>query len=147
MTTVANILRTKADNSVHTISPQATVYEAIALMAEKEIGALVVAEDGKVVGIFTERDYARKLALMDRSSRSTVVQEVMSTPVKYVRPHQSVEECMRLMTNSRLRHLPVIEDDKLIGLVSIGDLVKNIISEQQFIIEQLETYITGGRSP
>ncbi len=115
MTTVANLLRVKADSRVHTIAPQATVYEAI--------------------------------ALMDRSSRSTVVQEVMSTPVKYVRPHQSVEECMRLMTNSRLRHLPVIEDDKLIGLVSIGDLVKSIISEQQFIIEQLEHYITGSRSP
>ncbi len=147
MTTVANILRTKADNNVHTISPQATVYEAIALMAEKEIGALVVAEDDKVVGIFSERDYARKIALMDRSSKQTSVQQVMSAPVKYVRPHQSVEECMRLMTGGRLRHLPVIEDDKLIGLVSIGDLVKNIISEQQFIIEQLETYITGGRSP
>ncbi len=147
MTTVANLLRVKADSRVHTIAPQATVYEAIALMAEMEIGGLVVVQDDKVVGIFTERDYARKLALMDRSSRSTVVQEVMSTPVKYVRPHQSVEECMRLMTNSRLRHLPVIEDDKLIGLVSIGDLVKSIISEQQFIIEQLEHYITGSRSP
>jgi len=144
MMTVASILRSKPDQRVHTIAPQASVLEALAVMAEHEIGGLVVVHDDQVVGIFTERDYARKLALMDRSSKDTRVQNVMSAPVKYVRPHQSVEECMRLMTTSRLRHLPVIEDDKLIGLVSIGDLVKSIISEQRFIIEQLEHYIAGG---
>jgi CBS domain-containing protein len=147
MTTVANILRSKTDHRVHTIAPQATVFEAIALMAEMQIGALVVVQDENVIGIFTERDYARKIALMDRSSKSTAVEAVMSAPVMYVRPHQSTDECMRLMTDSRLRHLPVIDEGKLLGLVSIGDLVKSIISEQQFVIEQLEHYITGGRAP
>ena len=147
MTTVASILRSKGDDRVHAIRPQATVYEAIALMAEMQIGSLLVMQDDEVVGIITERDYARKIALMDRSSKQTAVQDVMSAPVKYVRPHQSADECMRLMTESRLRHLPVIEEGKLLGLVSIGDLVKSIISEQQFVIEQLEQYITGGPAP
>jgi CBS domain-containing protein len=114
-------------------------------MAEKSIGALVVTEGERVVGIITERDYARKIVLMARSSKDTSVREIMSSAVMYVRPDQTSEECMMLMTENRLRYLPVMDDGKLIGLVSIGDLVKDIISEQKFVIEQLEHYITGER--
>ncbi len=145
MTTVSGILKSKRDKNVYTIAPTATVYEAIQRMAEKGIGALLVTEGDKVVGIITERDYARKVALMDRTSKETLVRDVMTSPVMYVRPDQTSEECMALMTENRLRHLPVLEGGKLIGLVSIGDLVKDIISEQQFIIEQLEHYIVGDR--
>jgi CBS domain-containing protein len=121
------------------------VFDALKLMADKEIGALLVMEGDAVVGIFTERDYARKVALMARSSKETLVRDVMTAPVMYVRPDQTSEECMALMTENRLRHLPVIDDGRLIGLISIGDLVKDIISEQRFIIEQLEHYIVGDR--
>jgi len=145
MKTAAQILRAKPDASVYSIGPDATVYEAVVLMAEKNIGALLVLEHGKVVGIVTERDYARKVALMARSSKETPLRDIMSSPVMYVRPSHSVEECMALMTENRLRHLPVLEGERLIGLVSIGDLVKATISEQQFIIDQLEHYISGRR--
>ena len=143
MTTVAEILKSKPDNSVYTIAPDATVFEAVSLMAQKNIGALLVAEGGQVVGIVSERDYARKVALMARSSRETPLRDIMSSPVMFVQPGQTSEERMALMTENRLRHLPVMSGGKLIGLVSIGDLVKNIISEQKFIIEQLEHYIAG----
>jgi CBS domain-containing protein len=143
--TVAHILQEKSNQSVHTIAPQQTVFDALKLMAEMRIGALVVAENERIVGIFSERDYARKVALLGRTPQETSVREVMSSPVMYVRPTQTNEECMVLMTENRLRHLPVVDDEKLIGLVSIGDLVKDIISEQQFIIEQLEHYIRGDR--
>jgi CBS domain-containing protein len=145
MTTVAGILKSKRDPAVYTIAPTTTVFDALKLMAEKEIGALLVMEGDKVVGIFTERDYARKLVLMSRTSKETLVREVMTSPVMYVRPDQTSEECMALMTENRLRHLPVMDDGRLVGLISIGDLVKDIISEQQFIIEQLEHYIIGDR--
>jgi CBS domain-containing protein len=145
MTTVAAILKSKRDPAVYRIAPTATVFDALKLMADKEIGALLVMEGDAVVGIFTERDYARKVALMARSSKETLVRDVMTAPVMYVRPDQTSEECMALMTENRLRHLPVIEDGRLIGLISIGDLVKDIISEQRFIIEQLEHYIVGDR--
>lgn len=145
MTTVAGILKSKRDPTVYTIAPTATVFEALKLMAEKGIGGLPVVDGDKVVGIFTERDYARKIALMARSSKDTLVREVMTTPVLYVRPDQTSEECMALMTENRLRHLPVMDQGRLVGLVSIGDLVKDIISEQRFIIEQLEHYIVGDR--
>jgi len=144
MTTVAQILKSKADQSVATTSPEASVFEAVKLMAEKNIGALVVVEGGKVVGMVTERDYARKVALMARNSRDTPVRDIMSTRVMYVRPNQTNEECMALMTENRLRHLPVMEGERMVGLISIGDLVKDIISEQKMIIEQLEHYIAGG---
>jgi CBS domain-containing protein len=144
MTTVAQILKTKPDPSVATISPEASVFEAVQKMAEKNIGALVVMEGGKVVGMVTERDYARKIALMARSSRDTPVRDIMSTRVMYVRPDQTNEECMALMTENRLRHLPVMQAERMVGLISIGDLVKDIISEQKMIIEQLEHYIAGG---
>ncbi len=143
MATVAQILASKPDRTVHTIAPAATVFEAVKLMAEKNVGALVVVEDGKVVGVVTERDYARKVALRARSSKDTPVRDVMTADVMYVPPGRTSEECMALMTENRFRHLPVLEQGRLVGLVSIGDLVKDVISEQKFIIEQLEHYIAG----
>jgi CBS domain-containing protein len=114
-------------------------------MAEKGIGALVVTDGDSIAGIITERDYARKVVLMDRSSKATPVRDIMSKAVRFVRPDQTTEDCMALMTERRMRHLPVIENDRLVGMVSIGDLVKNIIAEQQFTIQQLEFYIHGER--
>lgn len=143
MTTVAEILKSKPEAVVHTIGPEATVFEAVSLMAQKNIGALLVVERDQVVGIVSERDYARKVALMARSSRDTPLRDIMSSPVMFVQPERTSEECMALMTENRLRHLPVLDGGRLVGLVSIGDLVKNIISEQKFIIEQLEHYIAG----
>ena len=145
MTTAADILKVKSDSIVHTIAPTASVFDAIALMAEKNIGALLVSEGDQIVGIITERDYARKVVLLSRSSRETPVRDVMTRRVRFVSPDQTSEECMVLMTENRLRHLPVMDGGKLLGLISIGDLVKDIISEQRFIIQQLEHYITGER--
>ena len=135
MTTVAEILRSKPDHAVHTADLAASAQEALRLMADRNIGAVVVVASGRVAGIVSERDCARKLLLAGRS------------PVMVVHPHRTVEECMALMTENRLRHLPVMDGERLAGLVSIGDLVKAIISEQQFIIEQLEHYISGERAP
>jgi len=146
MKSVAHLLKSKADLIVYTIAPTASVFDALKLMAEKSIGALVVTEGEQVIGIITERDYARKVILMARSSKDTPVRAIMSSSVMYVRSDNTSEECMLLMTENRLRHLPVMDGGKLVGLVSIGDLVKDIISEQKFIIEQLEHYITGERS-
>jgi len=145
MKSVANILKSKPDPTVYTIAPTASVFDALTLMAEKSIGALVVTEGEQVVGIITERDYARKVILMARSSKETPVRDIMTSSVMYVRPDHTSEQCMALMTENRLRHLPVMESGKLVGLISIGDLVKDIISEQKFIIEQLEHYISGER--
>ena len=144
MKTVRQLLQGKG-SQVSTIAPGATAYDVMQLMAEKNIGALLVLEDQKIAGIITERDYARKIILMGRSSKETPVRDIMTFPVMYVRPDQTNEECMALMTDNRMRHLPVVDQGKLIGLISIGDLVKDIISEQKFIIEQLEHYITGDR--
>jgi CBS domain-containing protein len=146
MKIVAHILKSKPEQTVYTITPAASVFDAVKLMAEKSIGALVVMEGEKVVGIITERDYARKIVLMARSSKETPVRDIMTSAIMYVRPDQTSEECMVLMTENRLRHLPVMDSGKLIGLVSIGDLVKDVISEQKFIIQQLEHYIAGERS-
>jgi CBS domain-containing protein len=145
MKSVAQILKSKPDPTVHTISPTASVFDALKLMADKGIGALVVTEGEQVVGIITERDYARKVILMARSSKETPVRDVMTSSVMYVRSDNTSEECMVLMTENRVRHLPVMDNGKLVGLLSIGDLVKDIISEQKFIIEQLEHYIAGER--
>lgn len=145
MPLVADILKTKPERSVHTIGPAASVFDAVRAMAQANIGALLVVDAGQVVGIVTERDYARKIVLMDRSSKITPVRDIMSSPVMYVQPRQTSEECMALMTENRLRHLAVMDDATLIGLISIGDLVKDIISEQKFVIEQLEHYISGQR--
>lgn len=143
MATVGSIIRSKSDQHVHAIAPSATMREALELMARHNIGALLVIEDGQIEGIVTERDYARKCVLKGRSSRETRVRELMTSPVLYVGPDESNENCMALMTENRLRHLPVLDGETLIGLVSIGDLVKDIISEQQFVIRQLEHYIAG----
>lgn len=145
MTVVAKILQSKPDAVVHTIGPTASVFDALKLMADKSIGALLVTEGDAIVGIITERDYARKIALMGRTSAATLVRDVMTSSVMFVRSTQTSEQCMQLMTGNRLRHLPVVDNGKLVGMISIGDLVKDIISEQKFIIEQLEHYITGAR--
>ncbi len=146
MKSVAHILQSKQHGTVYSIAPDARVLDAVKLMAEKSIGALLVMDGSQIVGVISERDYARKVVLKGRSSNETPVRDIMSSPVMYVRPDQTNEECMALMTENRLRHLPVVDNDgKLLGLVSIGDLVKDIISEQQFLIEQLEHYIRGER--
>lgn len=144
-TTVAQILKNKpaATRSVYSVQRDASVYDAIALMADKSIGALLVMDGAEIVGIVTERDYARKIALCDRSSRHTRVDEIMTPKVRYVEPSQGSEECMALMTAHRVRHLPVLEHGELVGLISIGDLVKSVIADQQFTIQQLELYIQG----
>ena len=126
-----------------TISPDATVLDAVKLLADKNIGALVVVREDQLVGVMSERDYLRKIALTKRDSSAVKVAEIMTSPVACARPEQSVEECMAMMTDKRIRHLPVVENDSLRGVISIGDLVKSIISEQKFIIEQLEHYISG----
>jgi CBS domain-containing protein len=145
MKSAAQILKSKPEQAVQTLTPGTSVLDAVKLMAENNIGALLVMEGVKIVGIITERDYARKIVLMGRSSKDTPVRDIMTSPVLYVRPDQTNEECMALMTDHRVRHLPVVDNGKLIGLISIGDLVKDIISEQKFIIEQLQHYITGDR--
>ena len=145
MTIVAHLLKSKPSHAVYTTTPTTSVFDAITLMAEKNVGGLVVIEGERVVGIITERDYARKIALKARSSRETAVRDIMTSPVMCVRPVQTSQECMALMTENRLRHLPVMDSGKLIGLISIGDLVKDIISEQKFVIQQLEHYIHGER--
>jgi CBS domain-containing protein len=146
MTTVADILKAKPSQEVHTIEPAATVLEAVRRMADANIGALVVLEHAQVVGMVSERDYARKLLVEERTARSVPVKEIMSAPVLVVQPTHTSDECMALMTQYRLRHLPVVDRGRLIGLVSIGDLVKQVISEQRFVIEQLEHYIAGDRA-
>ena len=142
METVGQLLRAKG-HDVWSVSPGASVYEALELMAEKNIGAVLVVDQGRLVGIMSERDYARKVILKGRFSRDTPVREIMTERVVYVRPEQTLGQCMALMTEKRIRHLPVMANDQLIGVISIGDVVKAIISDQEFIIEQLETYITG----
>ena len=143
MTVVAAILQGKPDAIVYSIAPDASVLDALRLMADKHIGALLVMHEGKIEGIFTERDYSRKIVLKGRSSADTPMREVMTRDVIFVKPSQSSEECMQLMTDKRLRHLPVMDDGKLLGLISIGDLVANIMSNQKFMIEQMTQYIGG----
>ncbi|GGM23196.1 histidine kinase [Pseudomonas asuensis] len=143
MKTVADILRAKQSQGVFTITPNVTVLDALKVMAEKNVGALPVTEEGKLVGIISERDYARKGVLQGRSSIGTVVREIMTRAVITVTPRESLRECMSLMTDRHLRHLPVIDNDQLIGLLSIGDIVKETIAEQDGLILQLEQYIRG----
>ncbi len=140
--TIGSILKTKG-SEVWWLPPDATVYEAIALMAEKRIGAVLICQEGRPLGIVSERDYARKVILMGRSSKETKVREIMSSPLIMVTPDHTVEECMRIMTTHRIRHLPVVEGERLVGVVSIGDLVNAIISAQAATIHQLRNYITG----
>ncbi|WP_219063136.1 CBS domain-containing protein [Pseudomonas sp. UMAB-08] len=145
MKTVAQLLKLKAihNQHVHTIGPDQMVLEALRVMAEKNIGALPVIEEGQVVGVISERDYARKIVLQGRSSIGTSVRAIMSSPVVTVNSHQSIETCMGVMTDSHLRHLPVVEDGQLLGLLSIGDLIKEAIAEQADLIRKLEQYIRG----
>ncbi len=143
MKTAGDLLTNKG-REVHAVAPDATVYDALALMADKSVGAVIVLEGGKLVGILSERDYARNVILKGKASKETPVRDIMTTRVMYVGPEQTIEECMALMTDKRIRHLPVMRGGELVGLVSIGDIVKAVISEKQFIIEQLETYITRG---
>jgi len=143
MRSVSQILKSKPEQTVHSVAPATSVFDAVRLMAEKNIGALLVVEDTKIVGICTERDYVRKFPVRGMSSNETRVRDIMATKVMYVRPDQTNEECMALMTNNRFRHLPVMDNGKLVGLISIGDLVNDIISEQKFTINQLVHYITG----
>lgn len=140
MATVNNLLRQKG-HEVHTVSPDDSVFDAIRLMAEKDVGSLVVIEGGRPVGIFTERHYARNVFLKGKSSPKTPVRDAMTIRPIFALPEQTVEECMAVMTKHRIRHLPVLEGEDLVGIVSIGDLVQSTIGDQKFIIEQLEHYI------
>ncbi|MFC3108240.1 CBS domain-containing protein [Undibacterium arcticum] len=145
MKTVSQILQSKPNQQVYRIAPTAPVLEAVKLMAQHGIGAVLVMDGEQIVGIMSERDYARKVVLLGRSSSDTPVRDIMSANVMYVRPDQTNEDCMVLITENRLRHLPVLDQGKLVGMISIGDLVKDIISEQQFVIQQLQHYISGER--
>jgi CBS domain-containing protein len=140
MTTVQRLLQSKGPD-VWSIGPDASVYDAVRLMAEKNVGALMVVDGGRLVGIISERDYAREIVLKDRSSRDTPVGAIMTRKVLFVRPEQTTDVCMALMTERRLRHLPVLDDDRLVGVISMRDVVKDVISEKEFLIEQLENYI------
>jgi CBS domain-containing protein len=142
MTMLSQLLEAKG-REVYSVAPGASVLEAIRQMAERHIGALVVLEEGRLVGILSERDYARKVVLNGRSSTSTAVREIMSSPVVTVAPEKTVDDAMRLMTARRVRHLPVMRGDKLVGVVSIGDLVKAVIEDQRHTIEDLRSYIQG----
>jgi CBS domain-containing protein len=142
MKVVQQILEGKK-HGLLSISPEASVYEALTLMAQKDVGALVVLDGERLAGIFSERDYARKIILFGKSSKETRVREIMSERVVCVKPTTTVDECMALMTDKRIRHLPVLDGTRVVGLVSIGDVVKETIAEQQFMIEQLEHYINS----
>ncbi len=142
MGSVNSILRAKA-NAIFSITPDTIVYEALELMVEKNVSALVVMENEKLAGIFTERDYARKVILVGKASKETRIEEIMTDDPITVSPESTIDDCMRLMTNKFIRHLPVVSGDKLIGIISIGDVVKHIIEDQKFIIENMEHYITG----
>ena len=141
--TIAMVLKEKGQN-IWSLDPEALVYDAIEMMANKHVGALLVTSDGKLVGIISERAYARKVILQERSSKQTQVKEIMTSSLIVVRPDQTVEDCMRLMTENRIRHLPVVENEKVLGVVSIGDLVKWVVSAQAETIHQLQHYIAGG---
>lgn len=140
MKTVQQVLEGKA-HKLLSIAPDATVYDALKTMADKDVGALVVLDGERLAGIFSERDYARKIILFGKSSKDTLVREIMTQKVLCVRPEQTVDQCMALMTDKRVRHLPVLDHKKVIGVISIGDVVKEVISEQQYVISQLENYI------
>lgn len=143
MNTVSQLLKNKG-SKVWSISPQAPIYEALELMAEKKIGALPVIENNQLVGIFSERDYARKVILKGRSSKVTLIGELMTSKLYCVSLNDTVDTCMALMTNKRIRHLPVLENDQLLGIVTIGDVVKHVISGHEITIRELEKYIKGG---
>jgi CBS domain-containing protein len=140
---VRDILAEKKDSEIYSVHPMFTVFEALTLMAEKNIGAVLVLDNGNLEGIFTERDYARKVVLKGKISKEIHVNEVMNTDVVTITENMEIDECMNLMTNKFVRHLPVLRNNQLVGMISIGDVVKSIINEQQFIIENLGNYIAG----
>jgi CBS domain-containing protein len=142
MSTVRNILQKKG-NAVYSVSPDSSVYDALEDLEEKNLGGLVVVENGKLIGVFTERDYARKVILKGRSSRETLVRDIMTSRPIFVSPDNTIDDCMQLMSDKVIRHLPVLENGELVGVLSIGDIVRYIINEKDFIIENLEHYITG----
>ena len=142
MTTIAQLLNAKG-NQIWSVEPKATIFEALEIMSEKGIGALLVMEDGKLTGIFSERDYARKVILKGKSSKETLVEELMTKKVFYIDSQNTINDCMAMMTAKRIRHVPVIEDNQVVGIVTIGDVVNQIISEQEVTINHLENYITG----
>ncbi|HCN25503.1 MAG TPA: histidine kinase [Candidatus Marinimicrobia bacterium] len=142
MTTIAQLLNTKGDQ-IWSVEPKATIFEALEIMSEKEIGALLVMVDGKLTGIFSERDYARKVILKGKSSKETQVGELMTKKVFYIDSQKTINDCMAMMTAKRIRHVPVIEDNQVMGIITIGDVVNQIISEQEVTINHLENYITG----
>ena len=142
MTKISQLLLNKG-NQIWSIEPKTTIFEALEIMSEKEIGALLVMEEEKLVGIFSERDYARKVILKGKSSKNTPVGELMTKKVFYIDPQKTISDCMAMMTAKRIRHVPVIEDEKVIGIITIGDVVNQIITEQEVTIHHLESYITG----
>jgi CBS domain-containing protein len=142
MRLVRDLLAAKG-NEVWSVTPETKVFDALRLMAEKRVGAVLVLEENDLVGLFSERDYARKVILLGKSSKETPVKDIMSSKIVSVRPDQTIDECMSLMTDNRIRHLPVMNDGKLRGIITIGDVVKAVIAEKQGVIEQLEQYITG----
>ena len=142
MELIKNLIKEKGDE-IWSIEPGASVFDAVKLMADKGVGALIVMKGNKLEGVISERDYARKVILKNRLSRETSVEEIMTTRVVYAHPEQNVEECMALMTEKHIRHLPIMAEEKLLGVVSIGDLVKSIIAQQQLTIKQLEQYVSG----
>ncbi len=142
MRQVKDLLKSKG-NMICSISPESSVFDALQLMSEKDVGALLVLQDNELVGIFSERDYARKVILKGKTAKDTTVKDIMSTKVQYVSPEQTLDECMALMTEKHLRHLPVYKDKELVGVISIGDVIKAIISGQKIEISQLENYIKG----
>ncbi len=143
MITIKELLKKKSGD-IWSISPETSVYQALELMAQKEVGALLVIENDKLVGIFSERDYARKIILKGKASKDTAVGELMTTSVYYVTPDNTLEEAMALMTSKHIRHLPIMNQGKLVSIVTLGDVVKKIISEQKLTIDELENYVTGG---
>jgi len=142
MTTLRQLLKVKG-HEIWSVTPDTSVFDTLVLMADKDVGAVLVLDQGQTVGIISERDYARSIILKGRSSKDTLVREVMTSDVVSAHPDQSIEECMTLMTDKRIRHLPVVDDGELYGVISIGDLVKSIIAEQKSLIDQLEHYISG----
>ena len=144
MYSVEQLLKAKGDD-IWSIAPQATAYEALQIMSEKDVGALLVIDKGILVGVFSERDYARKVILKGKSSKDTSVGELMTRDVLHIEPHKTIKDCMELMTAKYIRHLPVMRKDRLVGIVTIGDVVKQLISDQDFTIQRLQQYITDGR--